>query len=183
MVKAVVVLKGESYAHGIVCFTQESENAPVCITGEIKDMDADAKRGMHVHEFGDNTNGCTSAAPHYNPFKKHHGAPTDSERHVGDLGNIQTNSCGAAQLDFSDKIISLYGPHSIIGGSFVVHASTDDLGKGGNEESLKTGNAGARLACGVIGISTCQCYHSKLIVFAAVFLPKRTVTTYSWLNK
>ncbi|EAL21107.1 hypothetical protein CNBD4830 [Cryptococcus deneoformans B-3501A] len=151
MVKAVAVLKGDSHVYGTITFTQDSEGAPVCVSGE--NLDADAKRGFHVHEFGDNTNGCTSAGPHYNPFHKNHGGPTAAERHVGDLGNVQTNGCGVAMVDISDKVISLFGPHSIIGRSMVVHAGTDDLGKGGNEESLKTGNAGARLACGVIGIA------------------------------
>ena len=47
----------------------------------------------------------------------------------------------------------LYGEHSIIGRSMVCHADPDDLGKGGHELSLTTGNAGARVACGVIGLS------------------------------
>jgi len=88
-----------------------------------------------------------------NPHSKTHGAPSDDERHVGDLGNFKTDGSGNAQGSVSDKLIKLIGPESVLGRTIVVHAGTDDLGKGGHEESKKTGNAGARPACGVIGIA------------------------------
>ena len=47
----------------------------------------------------------------------------------------------------------IYGEYSVIGRSNIVHADEDDLGLGGHELSKTTGNAGARLACGVIGLS------------------------------
>lgn len=52
-----------------------------------------------------------------------------------------------------DKQISLTGAHSIVGRTLVVHADPDDLGAGGHELSKTTGNAGARIACGVIGLA------------------------------
>ncbi|ODQ80624.1 hypothetical protein BABINDRAFT_160877 [Babjeviella inositovora NRRL Y-12698] len=153
MVKAVAVVRGDAKVAGIVTFEQVSENEPTTISWEITGNDPNALRGFHVHEFGDNTNGCTSAGPHFNPFKKNHGAPEDDERHVGDLGNITTDSKGVAKGVKQDTYIKLIGANSILGRTVVVHAGTDDLGKGGHEDSLKTGNAGGRPACGVIGIS------------------------------
>jgi len=154
MVKAVAVLRGDSSVKGVVTFIQESESSPTKISWEIDGQDANAQRGMHIHVFGDNTNGCTSAGPHFNPFQKEHGAPTDSERHVGDLGNITTDGQGSSKGSVEDSLIKLIGPESVLGRTIVVHAGTDDLGKGGHEESKKTGNAGARPACGVIGIGS-----------------------------
>ncbi|KAF2104141.1 copper/zinc binding superoxide dismutase [Rhizodiscina lignyota] len=154
MVKAVAVLRGDSNVKGTVTFEQDSESAPTTISWNISGHDASAERGMHVHAFGDNTNGCTSAGPHFNPFSKEHGAPSDSERHVGDLGNFKTDGQGNAQGSVQDKLIKLIGQESVIGRTIVVHAGTDDLGKGGHAESKKTGNAGGRPACGVIGIAT-----------------------------
>ena len=105
-------------------------------------------------QFGDNTNGCTSAGPHFNPDGCSHGAPEDPKgsRHAGDLGNV-TAEGGTAKVSITDEMISLTGEHSVIGRTVVVHADQDDLGKGGHELSLTTGNAGARSACGVIGIA------------------------------
>ena len=82
-----------------------------------------------------------------------HGGPGKAIRHHGDLGNLEAGEDGKAVLNLSDDKIMLYGPNSIVGRSMVCHAGIDDLGEGGDEESTKTGNAGSRLACGVIGLS------------------------------
>ena len=100
------------------------------------------------------TNGCVTAGAHYNPHGKSHAGPKDENRHVGDLGNIHADETGRGTLNWEDHLITIYGTvNNVIGRSMVCHEREDDLGTGGNEESLKTGNAGARLACGVIGIS------------------------------
>lgn len=74
-------------------------------------------------------------------------------RHVGDLGNVVADDNGVAKVNITDKMISLCGCNNIIGRTLVVHADPDDLGVGGHELSSTTGNAGARVACGVIGIA------------------------------
>ncbi|KIJ64510.1 hypothetical protein HYDPIDRAFT_28450 [Hydnomerulius pinastri MD-312] len=150
--KAVVVLKGDSPVTGTVTFEQTSKGGPVTITGDILNLDPSSKRGFHIHGLGDLSDGCMSTGSHFNPFGNTHGAPSDSVRHVGDLGNIVSDEYGTASLSFTDDIISLNGPLSIVGRAVVVHAGTDDLGRGDNEDSLKTGNAGGRAACGVIGL-------------------------------
>ena len=85
-------------------------------------------------------------------LQMHHGGPNDTERHVGDLGNIEANNHGRATINFTDSLISLRGPHNIIGRALVVHERPDDFGRGDTEDSRKTGSAGDRIACGVIGI-------------------------------
>jgi len=150
---AVVVLTGTSGVNGTVIFAQPSLGSPVTITGSIHGLAQNALRGLHVHQYGNLTEGCVSAGSHFNPDGNHHGGPTDTDRHVGDLGNIQSDGNGVANLNFSDQVISLNGPHSIIGRAIVVHNGTDDLGRGNNSDSLVTGNAGGRAACGVIGIA------------------------------
>ncbi|XP_053411167.1 superoxide dismutase [Cu-Zn]-like [Nycticebus coucang] len=144
--KAAYVLKGDGAVQGTIHF------GPVTVKGSITGL-AEGDHGFHVHQFGDNTQGCTSAGPHFNPQSKKHAGPKDEERHVGDLGNVTAGKNGEAIVSIEDSMISLSGEYSIIGRTMVVHAKPDDLGKGGNEESTKTGNAGSRLACGVIGIA------------------------------
>jgi Cu-Zn family superoxide dismutase len=149
--KAVCVLKSDK-VNGVVNFVQESD--AVVISGEISGL-APGQHGFHVHQFGDNTDGCTSAGPHYNPDGCTHGAPTDDKgsRHAGDLGNVTAGDDGVAKINITDSMISLTGERSVLGRTMVIHADVDDLGQGGHELSKTTGNAGGRLACGVIGIS------------------------------
>ena len=91
---------------------------------------------------------------HFNPYKKDHGSPKDNVRHVGDLGNIETDNQGKCTMKYYDSMIKLSGEtQNIIGRSIVIHEKEDDLGLGKDLESLKTGSAGSRIACAVIGYS------------------------------
>lgn len=150
--KAVCVLKGDGAVTGTVHFEQEG-SGPVKVTGELTGL-TDGLHGFHVHQFGDNTNGCTSAGPHFNLDGCTHGGPTDAKgsRHTGDLGNVEASG-GTAKVDITDSFLTLSGENSIVGRTMVIHADKDDLGQGGHELSKSTGNAGARAACGVIGIA------------------------------
>ncbi|KAJ7525899.1 hypothetical protein O6H91_17G072800 [Diphasiastrum complanatum] len=145
--RAVAVLKGPSSVEGVVNLSQEGDGITkldVRITGL-----SPGKHGFHLHEYGDITNGCISTKSHFNPNGLKHGGPEDAIRHAGDLGNVVA---GSDETSIVDSQIPLAGPGSIVGRAFVVHESEDDLGKGGQELSLSTGNAGGRLACGVIGL-------------------------------
>uniref|UniRef100_A0A7R9JFC0 Superoxide dismutase [Cu-Zn] n=1 Tax=Timema californicum TaxID=61474 RepID=A0A7R9JFC0_TIMCA len=140
--------QGMSPVVGSVIFTQ-TEGGPVTVAGTIQGL-RPGRHGFHVHEKGDITGGCADAGGHFNPEKNHHGAPFDGDRHAGDLGNIEAGPDGVAHIHLTDHVISLSGPHCILGRAVVVHSDEDDLGKGGFSDSLTTGHAGSRLACGVI---------------------------------
>ena len=103
------------------------------------------KHGFHIHDKGDcSAPDAASAGGHFNPTGAKHGGPDDTERHAGDFGNVTADASGTAHLERVDKHISFDGPNSIIGRGVIVHASPDDL------TGQPAGNAGARLACGVI---------------------------------
>jgi Cu-Zn family superoxide dismutase len=86
-----------------------------------------------------------SAKGHFNPFGKPHGMPGTAERHAGDLPALKAEKNGRAKVDVEvDGITVTPGPASIIGKAVIVHADPDDY------KTQPTGNAGARLACGVI---------------------------------
>ena len=125
----------------------QAPGTPTLIKGVITGL-APGEHGFHIHEFGDMTRGCESMGGHYNPDGVDHG---DIQKgHVGDLGNITADNDGTASFSMQANRVELIGERSVVGRGLVVHSDQDDLGQGGDEESLKTGNAGDRLACGVI---------------------------------
>ena len=143
-IQAIVELEHiVSDIEGFVKLKQKA-NGPTIIKGILKGLEP-GKHGFHIHEFGDLSDGCKSAGGHYNPDGVDHG---DLESgHVGDLGNIVADQSGTARFQIKAERVEL---SDVVGRAIVIHADEDDLGKGGDEESLKTGNAGDRLACGVI---------------------------------
>ncbi len=147
MTNAVCVLNPTegNEVSGIVTFTKTDSG--IKIVANFEGL-TPGNHGFHIHEFGD----CSrldgkSAGGHFNPDGKKHGAPNSKERHVGDLGNLLANEDGKAYYEMIDTHISFSGSHSIIGRAIIVHAGEDDL------TSQPTGAAGARVACGVIGLT------------------------------
>jgi len=128
---------------GAVKFKQKP-GQPTIIKGIVKGL-TPGKHGFHIHEFGDLSKGCESAGGHYNPDGVEHGSL--QQGHVGDLGNIIADKSGTARFQIKAERVEL---SDVVGRAIVIHADEDDLGKGGDEESLKTGNAGERVGCGVI---------------------------------
>ncbi len=95
-IHAIAVFMGDSKIKGYVKFVENFKNNNIAIELNIVGLKNNSLHGFHVHEAGDLTDKCTSMCCHFNPYNKTHGAPGKKERHVGDLGNIETNSKGGS---------------------------------------------------------------------------------------
>lgn len=134
-----------SQVRGTVTFTQVGPDI-VRVAGSFSGHTKGTK-GFHIHEKGD----CSdpkgmSTGGHFNPGKHKHGGPYEPERHAGDLGNLTFNDKGTATVNFVVGGISVSKdkPDGIIGRAVIVHMDSDDMA------TDPTGNAGGRVACGVI---------------------------------
>ena len=137
--------EGETVA-GEVTFTET--DGGVAIVAHITGAPP-GTHGFHIHDVGDCSSAdFKSAGGHFNPTDMPHGAPTDMERHAGDLGNVEVGEDGSAHHEASSSVITVAeGPTSVVGRGVILHEKADDL------VSQPTGAAGARLACGVIELS------------------------------
>jgi Cu-Zn family superoxide dismutase len=147
--KAVAVLtptKGND-AYGTVYFMQKGEQ--VMVRGRLAGLEPGSVHGIHVHQFGNITKADgTAAGGHYNPEGHKHGLPPNTPRHAGDLGNIKANSQGVAKFTKKVGNLTVAGhKNPVIGRGMILHSQEDDGGQ-------PTGNAGARIAQGVIGVSS-----------------------------
>ncbi|UCH10364.1 MAG: superoxide dismutase family protein [Fidelibacterota bacterium] len=145
--KVVAVLHplGNAAVSGTVTFTRT--DGGVHVVAHVNGLEP-GLHGFHIHEFGDcSAPDGTSAGGHFNPEGSPHAGPESTTRHLGDLGNLSADDTGHAHLDVVDPHLRLEGPHAIIGRAVIVHAQADDL------TSQPTGAAGARIACGVIGLA------------------------------
>lgn len=132
---------------GVVRFTAVPSG--VRIVADITGLTPNTKHAIHIHEFGNTSAEDGSAAGgHYNPDGHMHGGPEAEHRHAGDLGNLSADAAGNAHYELVMKDLSLCcGKASIIGRSIIIHAKEDDL------TSQPAGNAGPRIAQGVIGVA------------------------------
>lgn len=131
--------------NGTVRFTPA--DGGVRVNAEVSGLPGD-RHAYHVHLYGDCSAGDgTSAGTHFNFLGSSTNPPADIDRITGNLGDLDAGAEGKAAHDALVENASLAGPKSIIGRSVVVHASAND------PEQPPIGAAGARLACGVIGIA------------------------------
>lgn len=143
MAEATLTPTEGNAASGTVMFTEMDDGLLVeaTVTGLTEGL-----HGFHVHENGDCGDNGQAAGGHFAPGDDPHGAPTDPDslRHVGDLGNLEAGAEGTATYSRVDPLAALEGPNSIVGKAVIVHADEDDL------TSQPTGNAGGRVACGIV---------------------------------
>ena len=142
----------EKKVKGIVRFTEDLQKDEVIIDIDIAGLKKNALQGFHVHQCGDMSEHCESMCAHFNPFGKDHGGKDSKNRHVGDLGNLQSDHNGCAKYKIRDHLIKLRGTKcNIIGRGLIVHEDEDDCGTTEHSLSKTTGNSGKRIACAVIG--------------------------------
>jgi len=126
--------------------TFEEVGGKVHVVVYVQGLKPGQEHGLHIHEVGDCSSGDgMSTQGHFNPFGKPHAHAGTSERHAGDLPSLKAGKDGRAKVDAKLDVITVApGAASVVGRGLIVHADPDDY------RTQPTGNAGARIACGVI---------------------------------
>ncbi len=120
----------------------------VSVSGTVTGLKPNSAHAFHVHENGDcSAPDFSTAGSHFNPTKSPHGAHGSGLHHLGDMPPLMADATGTANVSFNSQTLTLRGPNSIIGKSVIVHRDPDDV------NAQPVGNAGPRLACGIIKLN------------------------------
>ena len=106
--------------------------------------------GFHIHENGACGDSGKAAGAHYNPSGAPHGELSKSDPmkvHAGDSGNLTADKDGKAEMSVTLPGVTVSGKLPVAGRAVIVHEKADDF-------SQPAGNAGGRVACGIIGVVT-----------------------------
>jgi Cu-Zn family superoxide dismutase len=145
-VMAQMESRSDSKVQGTIVFTQHAQH-PVTLQIDLTGFPPNSTHAFHIHAYGDCSDaGAASAGPHFNPTGSRHGGPEHDMRHAGDMGNLVSDEKGEVHVQKTNTLVTLEEnvPHSAIGKSVIIHQGVDDF------ETQPTGNAGARISCGVI---------------------------------
>ena len=130
----------------------EVADGGVRMTGGLTGLDPDATHAMHIHETGDcSAPDFSSAGGHFNPDDAPHGDRAGAgPHHAGDMPNQVADAAGNSRVDrvLDDVTIGGGGADDIVGKAVVVHEKADDY------TTQPSGDAGGRIACGVIEAAT-----------------------------
>jgi Cu-Zn family superoxide dismutase len=131
-------------ASGTVTFTQAGSK--VLAEVKVSGLSPGAEHGFHIHEKGDCSSGDgMSTGGHFNPLSKPHAHFSTTDRHAGDMPALKADASGNSSVTVELDVITVTdGPTGVVGRGLIVHAQPDDY------KTQPTGNAGARIACGVI---------------------------------
>jgi superoxide dismutase, Cu-Zn family len=103
------------------------------------------EHALHIHQNPACEAPFTSAGPHFNPDNKKHGLDNPEGHHAGDMPNFTVDAGGKAKKTITNTAVTMAdGDHSVFGHALVIHAKADDM------KSDPAGNAGDRIACGLI---------------------------------
>lgn len=112
----------------------------------VSGLEPGSEHGFHLHEKGDcSAPDASSAGGHFNPSGAPHGKFGSDAHHAGDLPSLKADKKGVAKVDVNLSGLDWEGDKGVKGRAVIVHAKPDDF------TTQPSGNAGARIACVVIG--------------------------------